>query len=156
VSSLPVEIYSLLVPLADGRLVIPRACVAEVIGYQVPAEMTGAPPWYLGVITWNGRPVPLVSFEGLNGQSIPPASARSRIVILHALGTRLEGGCLALMSQGFPQLVRIGPEVVKPETQGYPDRGPVLCRVRMINDSPIVPDLERIEQMIADETRAAP
>ncbi|MCC7464047.1 MAG: chemotaxis protein CheW [Gammaproteobacteria bacterium] len=155
-SSLPVELYSLLVPLADGRLVIPRACIAEVIGYQVPAQMTGAPPWYLGTITWNGRPVPLVSFECMNGHPIPPASARSRILVVHALGTRLEGGCFALISQGFPQLVRIGPEVVKPETQTYPDRGPVLCRVRMINDSPIVPDLERIEHMIADETRVMP
>ena len=26
------EIYSLLIPLVDGRLIIPRACVAEVIG----------------------------------------------------------------------------------------------------------------------------
>ena len=155
-SSLPVEIYSLLVPLAEGRLVIPRACVAEVVGFQVPAEMTGAPPWYLGLVGWNGRQVPLVSFEGMSGQSIPVASARARLVIVHALGTRLEGGCFALLSQGFPQLVRIGPEVVKPETQPFGDRGPLLCRVRMINDSPIVPDLERIEQMIADETRATP
>ena len=37
------EIYSLLVPLVDGRLIIPRACVAEVVGFQTPAEMTGAP-----------------------------------------------------------------------------------------------------------------
>lgn len=155
-SALPAEIYSLLVPLAEGRLLIPRACVAEVIGYQVPSAMTAAPPWYLGLVAWNGRQVPLVSFEGLNGQHIPPASGRARIVVLHALGTRLDAGCFALVSQGFPQLVRIGPEVVKPETQGYPDRGPVLCRVRMINDSPIVPDLERLEQMIADETRVTP
>ena len=152
-SALPAEIYSLLLPLADGRLLIPRACVAEVIGYQVPSEMTGAPPWYLGVVTWNGRQVPLVSFEGMNAQSIPPASGRSRIVLVHALGTRLDGGCFGLVSQGFPQLVRVGAEVVKPEPQNYHDRGPVLCRVRMINDSPIVPDLEKIEQMIADETR---
>ena len=27
------EIYSLLVPLVDARLIIPRACVAEVIGF---------------------------------------------------------------------------------------------------------------------------
>ena len=33
------EIYSLLVPLVDGRLIVPRACVAEVIGFQPPAEM---------------------------------------------------------------------------------------------------------------------
>jgi hypothetical protein len=31
------EIYSLLVPLTDGRLIVPRACVAEVIGFQVPS-----------------------------------------------------------------------------------------------------------------------
>ena len=28
------EIYSLLVPLLDARLIIPRSCVAEVIGFQ--------------------------------------------------------------------------------------------------------------------------
>jgi chemosensory pili system protein ChpC len=57
------EIYSLLVPLVDGRLIIPRACVAEVIGFQTPSEMTGAPPWYIGTVPWNGKAVPLVSFE---------------------------------------------------------------------------------------------
>ena len=32
------EIYSLLIPLVDSRLIVPRACVAEVIGFQVPTE----------------------------------------------------------------------------------------------------------------------
>jgi len=35
------EIYSLLVPLATGRLLVPRACVAEITGYQAPASMAG-------------------------------------------------------------------------------------------------------------------
>ena len=29
------EIYSLLIPLVDARLIVPRACIAEVIGFQV-------------------------------------------------------------------------------------------------------------------------
>src|SRR5205814_7661627 len=66
------------------------SCVAEVIGFQTPSEMTGAPPWYIGTVPWNGKAVPLVSFEGACGQMIPPASGRTRIVILHALGTRVE------------------------------------------------------------------
>jgi hypothetical protein len=37
-SDLRDELYSLLVPLAGERLIVPRACVAEVIGYQAPAE----------------------------------------------------------------------------------------------------------------------
>ena len=71
------EIYSLLIPLVDGRLIVPRACVAEVIGFQPPAEMAGAPPWYLGTVPWNGRTIPLVCFEGMCSQGIPPATGRS-------------------------------------------------------------------------------
>src|SRR5439155_280144 len=87
-----------------------------------PSEMTGAPPWYIGTVPWNGKAVPLVSFEGACGQMIPPASGRTRIVILHALGTRVEGGNFALISQGFPQLVRVSSDVVRPAS---PPSGPM-------------------------------
>ena len=150
------EIYSLLVPLVEGRLIIPRACVAEVIGFQTPSEMTGAPPWYIGTVPWNGKAVPLVSFEGACGQMIPPASGRTRIVILHALGTRVEGGNFALVSQGFPQLVRVGSDVLQnEEARSFGERSPVICQVRMVNEYPLIPDFERIERMITEETRAA-
>ena len=80
------EIYSLLIPLLDGRLIIPRSCVAEVVGFQTPSEMTGAPPWYLGTFAWGSRQIPLVSFEGTCGQTIPPLTGRTRVVVLFALG----------------------------------------------------------------------
>jgi chemosensory pili system protein ChpC len=148
------EIYSLLVPLVDGRLIIPRACVAEVIGFITPSEMTGAPPWYIGTVSWNTRQVPLVSFEGACGQAIPPASGRTRIVIFHCIGTRLEGGYFGLVSQGFPQLVRVSSDVVRPDnSRVFEETMPVICQVRMVNEAPLVPDLERLEEMIADETR---
>jgi chemosensory pili system protein ChpC len=151
------EIYSLLVPLSEGRLIIPRACVAEVIGFQTPSEMTGAPPWYIGTVPWNGRAVPLVSFEGCCGQMIPQASGRTRIVILHALGPRVEGGNFALVSQGFPQLVRVSSDVVRPDnSRVFGERVPVICQIRMVNETPLVPDLERLEEMIADETSIVP
>jgi chemosensory pili system protein ChpC len=149
------EIYSLLVPLGHARLLVPRTCVAEIIAYQAPAAAANAPAWYLGTISWNGRNVPLASFEGLCGQPTPAASGRSRIVVLHALGERLDAGAHALVSQGFPQLLRVGPDVVRPDP-GYvvPEADPVLCRVRMANESPLIPDLERLEALIADETNA--
>jgi hypothetical protein len=31
----------------------------------------------------------------------------------------------------------------------------VICQVRMVNETPLVPDLERLEEMIADETRVS-
>lgn len=151
------EVYSLLVPLADSRLLVPRACVAEVIGYQAPAPVDGAPPWYLGLVNWNGRALPLVSFEGTCAQTVPPTSGRSRIVVLHALLGQLEAGYLAIVAQGFPQLVRVSNDVVRPDSsRNFPERWPVLCQVRMLNETPLVPDLERLELMIAEETTVLP
>jgi chemosensory pili system protein ChpC len=150
------EIYSLLLPLVDGRLIVPRACVAEVIGFQTPSEMTGAPPWYIGTVPWNGRQVPLVSFEGTCGQMIPPASGRTRVVIFHCIASHLEGGFFGVVSQGFPQLVRVSSDVVRPDnSRVFPERMPVICQVRMVNEAPLVPDLERLEEMIAEETTLA-
>jgi len=150
------EIYSLLIPLAEGRLILPRACIAEVVSYQVPSEMAGAPPWYLGTINWSGRLAPLVSFEGACGQNIPQVSGRTRIVIVHCMGERVEGGVFGVVSQGFPQLVRVSSDVVRPDnSRVFAERAPVICQVRMVNEVPLVPDIERLEEMIAEETRAA-
>jgi chemosensory pili system protein ChpC len=152
-SDLRDELYSLLVPLSGERLIVPRACVAEVMGYQPPAQMTNAPPWYAGLVTWSGRSVPVISFEGTMGQSLPSVSSRTRIVIFHATAGLLPGGCFGMLTQGFPQLVRVNAEVILADvSRSFPERAPVICQVRMVNETPLIPDLQRLEQMIAEET----
>src|ERR1700759_1464811 len=100
-SELRDELYSLLVPLAGERLIVPRACVAEVIGYQAPAGMTNAPPWYAGLVSWSGRNVPVVSFEGAFGQPLPSISTRTRIVIFHAAGGQIKAGYFGMLTKDF-------------------------------------------------------
>ena len=152
-SDLRDELYSLLVPLSGERLIVPRACVAEVIGYQAPAQMTTAPPWYAGLVVWGGRSVPVVSFEGTLGQPLPIVSSRTRIVIFHAAAGLLAGGCFGMLTQGFPQLVRVNADVIRPDpSRSFGERAPVICQVRMVNETPLIPDLPRLEQMIAEET----
>jgi chemosensory pili system protein ChpC len=148
------ELYSLLVPLANERLLVPRACVAEVVTWQEPEEMANAPLWYLGTTRWNGRSIPVVSFEALCGEPIPAAGGRTRIVVFVAISGKLESGYFGLMSQGFPQLVRVSPDIVKPDPARPAERMPALCQVHMVNESPFIPDFERIEQMIGEETSA--
>ena len=156
-SDRPAEIYGLMVPLENERLLIPRGCVAEVVGYQTPQEMTGAPPWHLGVINWNGRKVPLVSFEGCCGQNVAPPTQRSRVVVLNAVTGDVDAGYLAVLSQGFPQLVRVSPEFVKLDAaRTFAAGSPVACQVHLLNESPLVPDLDRLEAMVAEETEVLP
>ncbi|MBT8143779.1 MAG: chemotaxis protein CheW [Gammaproteobacteria bacterium] len=145
------ELYSLLVPLSEGRLVVPRACIAEVIGFTEPEPVAGAPPWLLGRIEWNGRKIALASFEGICGDALPQSGPRSRLVVFRAISDALPSRFFALITQGFPQLVRVNPVVLAPDTaHEWPDDSPVLCQVRMVNQRPMIPDLERVEQLIAE------
>ncbi len=146
------ELYSLLVPLSEDRLIVPRACVAEVVRFSEPEEAEGSHDWMLGTVNWSGRPLPVVSFEGLLGKDIPNRSGRTRIVVFHATSGQLKNGYFGLLTQGFPQLVRVNKDVLKLEAiDGWPPTAPVFCRVRMINEFPLIPNLEMLESILASE-----
>ena len=58
-----------------------------------------------------------------------------------------------MLTQGFPQLVRVNRDVLKLDsTEGWPESAPVLCRVKMINEYPLIPDLEKLENMLVTES----
>lgn len=150
------ELYSLLVPLAEDRLIVPRACVAEVVRFSSPEKEAGAHDWMLGSVTWNGRPLPVISFEGALGKDVPAITGRTRIVVFYASTGQLKTGYFGVLTQGFPQLVRVNKDVLQLHTtDGWPQDAPVLCRVKMINEFPLIPDLEKLEAMLARESLQA-
>lgn len=147
------EVYSLLIPLTGDRLIVPRACVAEVVRFAPPRHDPGAQPWMIGNVQWNGRELPVVSFEGLLDRDVPASTGRTRIVVFVAITGQLKTGFFGVITQGFPQLVRVNRDVLKLEaTDGWPESAPVLCRVKMINEFPLIPDLEKIELLLARES----
>ena len=147
------ELYSLLIPLRDERLLVPRMCVAEVIAFVETQGAVGddVPEWYLGTVDWNGRALPVISFDGSRpGDSSAKKRGRTRIVVFHAVTDRLKG-YYGILTQGFPQLVRVNPDVLMLDKERpIADAQPALCRVRMIHEFPLIPDVERLESMVAD------
>jgi chemosensory pili system protein ChpC len=147
------ELYSLLVPLADDRLIVPRACVAEVVRFTKPDQAVGSQEWMMGSVNWNGRPLPVVAFEGTIGKELPAMTGRTRVVVFYSTTKQVTSGYFGILTQGFPQLVRVNREVLRLDsTDGWSVGAPVLCRVKMINEYPLVPDLEQLEEMIATES----
>ena len=149
------ELYSLLVPLHQHRLIVPRVCVAEVVRYS-PGEVGAAGSgWLRGSLKWNDRRIPLISFEELSGLPVAEIGGRTRVAIFNSLTGQLPDQAFALLTEGFPQLVRVNRDVMEPDGRhAWPDDGPIICQIRMINEYPLIPDLERVEAMIASELAA--
>ena len=156
--SQPNELYSLLIPLHDERLLVPRICIAEVIAFaETPQKPDGEhPPWYVGDVEWNNRRIPVVSLDQGEHKPNPKRRSRRRVVVFHGLTDHLKGRYYGLLTQGFPQLVRVNKDVLSldPEYVQDADR-PILCRVRMIHEFPLIPDFDALEQMIAAQSVAA-
>jgi chemosensory pili system protein ChpC len=130
-------------------------CVAEVIAFADTERRDdeSAPDWLLGSIEWNGRRLPVISFDGPDDEPVSTGhkkGSRSRVVVFHAIGNKLKVGNYGVLTQGFPQLVRVNPDVISRDTdEPLPAGQPVLCRVRMIHEFPLVPDLEEVEDRLA-------
>ena len=92
---------------------MPRACVVEVVRFSNPDLEAGAHNWMLGTINWNGRTLPVVSFEGVLGKEVPAITGRARIVVFYASTGQLKTGFFGVLTQGFPQLVRVNKDVLK-------------------------------------------
>jgi chemosensory pili system protein ChpC len=95
----------------------------------------------------------VVAFEGAIGNEVPAPTGRTRVVVFHSTTGNVRSGFFGILTQGFPQLVRVNEEVLKLEAkEGWADGVPVLCRVKMINEFPLIPDLEAIEGRLAEQT----
>ena len=145
------EIYSLLVPLAGSRLVLPRAAIVEVMGYNAPKERpAGAPEWLLGWVQWQGNRIPLISFEGACGQPLPEFKSRTRIAVVQAIAGLLDPPAFAIATQGYPYLLRVNRNVLRLDDSDEALPAQLLSRTRMANERPGIPDLEVLERMVAE------
>ena len=151
------ELYSLFIPLHESRLIVPRSCVAEVIRYSEPHNRPASgPDWFQGHIDWNGRQVPLISLELLCGLPAVSPGGRTRIAIFNGISEALPGRIFAMLTEGFPQLVRVNRGVMELHDEtDWPDDSPIICQIRMINEYPLIPDLETIEERVQDQVADA-
>lgn len=146
---LPREIRCVLVPVGQLRLLLPNATVAEVITLPTPEPVEGAPEWLLGRIAWRGWRVPLLSFTKLAGAAEGDAELAVRVAVLKALGGNPKLPFVAVVTQGFPRLTTLNAELIIPTHDGTPLPPGIKAQVLVRDDIAVIPDLEGIEQELA-------
>ena len=143
-------IRGVLIQVAEARLLLPNATIAEVLSYADPEPVAEAPDWLLGRMRWRGWQLPLVSFSRFSGIAEDRGGLGSKVIVLKALGGDAKHPFFALLTQGFPRLVTVteGSLVSDSDDAGVPEG--VLARVRLNEDDALLPDLTAIEEKIAE------
>lgn len=148
-AELPREIRGVMVPVTDGRVLLPNATVAEVISYTQPEPVPNAPSWLLGRLPWRGWRLPLISLPVLTGRLADESRGNARVAVLKALGGNAGMPFVALLAQGFPRLTTITQELLIPSSDEHPHAPGVRAEVLVRDDRAIIPDLDAIESMVA-------
>ena len=143
-------IRGVLIQVAEARLLLPNATIAEVLSYADPERVADAPDWLLRRMGWRGSQLPLVSFSRFSGIAEDRGGLGSKVIVLKALGGDAKHPFFALLTQGFPRLVTVteGSLVSDSDDAGVPEG--VLARVRLNEDDALLPDLTAIEEKIAE------
>ncbi len=141
------EIKSLLVPMQQKPLLLPIACLAEVIDYPHPDKTFDKNEnWYLGDITWRGLEIPLVSFERFNHSQFNEVTATARIAVMNRTTETSKHGFYGMIIQGVPQPLTLSKGDVQPSND---QPGPAEMSLIVVKDLPaIIPDLEELEQKL--------
>lgn len=143
-------IRGVLIQVAEARLLLPNATIAEVLSYADPEPVADAPDWLLGRMRWRGWQLPLVSFSRFSGIAEDRGGLGSKVIVLKALGGDAKRPFFALLTQGFPRLVTVteGSLASDSDDAGVPEG--VLARVRLNEDDALLPDLTALEDKIAE------
>ena len=143
-------IRGVLIQVADARLLLPNATIAEVLSFAEPEPVADAPDWLLGRIRWRGWQLPLIAFSRFAGIAEEHGGLGSKVIVLKALGGDPRHPFFAVLTQGFPRLVTVTEAVLSSEAGDAEVPEGVLARVRLNEDEALVPDLAALEERIGE------
>ena len=147
------EIRGLMIPITNGRVLMPNANVSEVITLSTPERVPNAPDWLLGRVAWRGWKLPLISFSLLAGLALDERATGGRVCVMKALSGHPRMPFIAMLAQGFPRLTTVNIDELVPLGDSFGRVG-VKMDLMLRDDQAVIPDLERIEQMIFDAISA--
>ena len=143
-------IRGVLIQVADARLLLPNATIAEVLSYADPEPVADAPDWLLGRIRWRGWQLPLVAFSRFTGIADERGGLGSKVIVLKALGGDPQNPFFSLLTQGFPRLVTVTEDAIASDSDDAAVPEGVLARVRLNEDDALLPDLVALEERIGE------
>lgn len=145
-----IVVRSQLIPLHDMRLVLPNTAIAEVIAFHKPEAIEDSPAWLLGLFSWRGVKIPLISYETAVQEQNPEMHRRSRVVVLNSLTGSEDTPFYGLLVQGIPRLMGLDNSNILDAPDSTTEHDFMLRRVLVEGHPAIIPNQKAIESALQD------
>lgn len=143
------DIRCMLIPVRQGRLLLPSSAVAEVIGYRTPDAHEKQPDWMQGTVNWHQRDIPVIDFERLIGRAEIGAGIRQRITVCYSIGGASEWPLMGILAQGIPRLLHVNEAAIQVASGESAGAKPIRMTLSVAGENLIVPDLEYLQAGLA-------
>lgn len=141
-------LHCMLIPTNREMLLLPTTVMAEVLEFQQPDPMEGAPPWLLGQVEWEGRQVPVFSFSALiNGRDVGEMPRKPKIMVLKSLADSARVPYIGIVLSGLPSPVTVKADELQETGDERKSLG-VFRRVSLGDNHAIVPDIDRLTHLV--------
>lgn len=142
------QVRSLLLPISEYNLLLPGTVVAEVVSYSEPTPLptqSEQAPWLLGMVSWRGQRVPLLSLEGLMFEQPGEPGSRARIAVVKAVGNRRGMPYFGVVTQQIPRLLTVHPDTIEGLDDDAGDYPGIEAQVLVTGEPALIPDIEYLE-----------
>ena len=141
-------IHCTLAPTGSTSIVLPTSTIAEITDYSPPAPLDGTPDWLLGQVEWEDWQVPVISYGSLlDGENPETATGRSRIMVVKSLSNTARVPYIGVLVEQIPKLAKLSEEDLEVTSEDE-DSPSVHCAVKVSGHAAVVPDLERLAQLV--------
>ena len=143
------DIRCLLIPQRNSTLMLPNTVVAEVTDYSPPETTEHSPDWLLGILSWRGHNIPLISFENFFGDPVTEEAPR-QVAVLNSLNGNHELPFIAITISDLPRLIQVNQsEIEYVEADSKEDEPEeILARMNFSGEFVVIPNIDFIEDRI--------
>jgi chemosensory pili system protein ChpC len=146
------DLSCVLLPVGSVSLLIPSACIAEVVPWRRVRDVPDTPSWLLGAMAWRGDNIPVLRFDALNvAADVQPVSDRC-VAVMNRSHYAAGQPFYALVAAGLPRMVQVNDQDLMPDKceLGRAEAARATLGAEQIS----LPDLGYIEDQLAELARA--
>ncbi len=134
-------VHCMLLPTEPVSLLVPSACIAEVIASPVLEGLVNEAEYLAGVMVWHEQRIPVISWEALHPGAVPDTERRAKAAVMNPMPGTAGSGYWAIHCYGDIQAAAIHQHTASCESPAGLDERYIAMTVKLGDELAVIPDM---------------